>query len=103
MRLALAKSPSASATNLSRQIRSARLRRCLEVPRERTRSLKLQPHMRSIVLALCAAVIGLAGCSVPAAGPTTSQIVEQAAKEPRQFNMVEIDGRVVSTLASRPK
>jgi hypothetical protein len=55
--------------------------------------------MQSIGLVFCVAATGLVGCSsIPTTGPTASQIMEQAAKEPRNFDMVEIDGRVVSTL-----
>ena len=49
------------------------------------------------------ATIGLAGCTVPTAGPTTSQVMDQAAKDPRHFDMVEIDSRAVSALVSQPR
>ena len=56
------------------------------------------------VFACCVAATGLAACTtVPTAGPTVSQVMDQAAKEPRHFDMVEIDSRVVSVLASQSK
>jgi polysaccharide biosynthesis/export protein len=61
-------------------------------------------RMPAIVFAGCIATIGLAGCATaPTAGPTTSQVMEQAAKEPRHFDMVEINSGVVSALTSQPK
>jgi polysaccharide export outer membrane protein len=58
---------------------------------------------QTAIFACCVAATGVAGCAtVPTAGPTTSQIMEQVAKEPRQFDMVEIDGRVISAVASQP-
>jgi len=49
------------------------------------------------------AAIGLIGCTtIPTAGPTASQVVDQAAHEPRRFDMVEIDSRVVTALAMQP-
>jgi polysaccharide biosynthesis/export protein len=49
------------------------------------------------------AVVGLTGCgTIPTAGPTTSQVMDQAAKEPHRFDMVEIDSRVVAALLQQP-
>jgi len=60
--------------------------------------------MKSTAFACCVAVTCLAGCStIPTAGPTTSQVLDQAAKNPRRFDMVEIDRRVISVLASQPR
>ena len=59
--------------------------------------------MTATVFACCLAATGLAGCStLPTAGPTASQVMDQAAKEQQHFDMVEIDGKVVLALASRP-
>lgn len=59
--------------------------------------------MRVTVLACFLGLSALAGCSkLPGTGPTTSDVREQAAQGRRQFDMVEIDGRVVSVLASQP-
>jgi polysaccharide export outer membrane protein len=56
------------------------------------------------VFACCVAATGLAGCAtVPTAGPTAPQVMDQAAKEPQHFDFVEIDSRVVLALTSRPK
>jgi polysaccharide export outer membrane protein len=48
--------------------------------------------------------IGLAGCSsLPTAGPTTSQILDQeTAANPRQFDIVDVDSRVVEILRAEP-
>jgi polysaccharide biosynthesis/export protein len=49
------------------------------------------------------AAVSLTACAtIPTAGPTTSQVMGQAAKEPRRFDIVEIDGRVVAALAKQP-
>jgi polysaccharide biosynthesis/export protein len=56
------------------------------------------------IAAVCIVASGVAGCStVPTAGPTVSEVMDQAAKEPRNFDLVEIDGRVVAALASQPE
>src|SRR6185312_3050129 len=66
-------------------------------------SQALDYRMKAFVLVCYVCVSGLAGCSnLPGTGPTTSQVMEQAAQEPRRFDSVEIDGRVVSVLASQP-
>ena len=60
--------------------------------------------MKSTVLVCCVAVTCLAGCAgLPTAGPTVSGVMDQAKKEPRNFNMVEIDPRVVSILESQSR
>jgi polysaccharide biosynthesis/export protein len=60
--------------------------------------------MKPTVIACCLIAAGLAGCSgVPTAGPTTSQVMKQVARDKRQFDMVEIDGQVVSALAAQPE
>ncbi len=50
------------------------------------------------------AVTGLAGCaSLPTAGPTRDQVLDQARKEgQRHFDLVEIDPRVVSAISAQP-
>jgi len=63
----------------------------------------LNYRMKAFALVCYVCVGGLAGCSkLPGTGPTTSQVMEQAAQEPRRFNSIEIDGRVVSVLGSQP-
>ncbi|HVY17103.1 MAG TPA: polysaccharide biosynthesis/export family protein [Rhodopila sp.] len=45
----------------------------------------------------------LAGCStLPKAGPTTSQIIDQAQAEKKNFDFLEIDRRVVDALGRQP-
>lgn len=68
------------------------------------RSLRSLRCIRATVVACCVAGTGLAGCStVPTDGPTASQVIKQAGTEPRQFDFVEIDSKVVSALTSGPK
>jgi polysaccharide export outer membrane protein len=60
--------------------------------------------MKSILLASCLGLSALTGCStLPSAGPTTSEVVAQAAKEGALFHLVEIDPHVVSILESQPR
>jgi len=60
--------------------------------------------MKSAVFIGCVTVGILTGCStLPSAGPTSSEIFEQAEKQPRRFELVEIDPRVVSVLAAQAK
>jgi len=76
-------------------------------------SLRLQNWIRPLhsfrrasatIFVCCATATGLASCTgLPTAGPTTSQVMDQAAAKPGRFDMVEIDSGVVSTLASQPK
>jgi len=66
------------------------------------RSLHPLQRIRTTVFACCVATTGLAGCtSVPTAGPTVSQVMDQAASQRQKFDLVEIDSRVVSALASQ--
>src|SRR5690242_17109574 len=59
--------------------------------------------MKTIVLACCVSAICLTGCaSIPTSGPTASQVLEQAAKEPRHFDIIELNDRTIATLASQP-
>jgi polysaccharide export outer membrane protein len=52
---------------------------------------------------LCLAGISLTACStLPGSGPTTSDVIDQAKEAQRRFDMVELDGRVIDTLASQP-
>jgi polysaccharide biosynthesis/export protein len=70
----------------------------------RIQSLQSFLRIPAAVFGCCVAAAGLVGCaSVPTAGPTVSQVMDQAAKQPRHFDLVEIDSRVVSALASRPR
>jgi polysaccharide export outer membrane protein len=53
---------------------------------------------------VCSIAIGITGCSsLPTAGPTTAQVVDQS-QQPggALFDLVDIDTRVVSALQSRP-
>jgi polysaccharide export outer membrane protein len=59
--------------------------------------------MKWIVVFICLTGLGMAGCSsIPTAGPTTSQILDQAAtnKQPN-FDLVEVDQHVVAALLAR--
>jgi len=76
----------------------------IEMPKEMDRLLNWPPRMKATIFACCAAVTVVTGCTtIPTAGPTTSQVMEQAAKKPQPFDMVEIDSRVISALASQSK
>jgi polysaccharide biosynthesis/export protein len=69
----------------------------------RIQSLHSFQRISAAVFGCCVAVAGLAGCAaLPTAGPTASQVMDQAAKEPRHFDLVEIDSGIVSALSSRP-
>lgn len=51
----------------------------------------------------CLALLCLAGCStVPTAGPTRSQVLDQAAKQQENFAFVEVDPHVIAALSSEP-
>jgi polysaccharide export outer membrane protein len=66
-----------------------------------SQSLYSLQYMTATVFACCLAATGLAGCSTaPTAGPTASQVMDQAAKEPQHFDLVEIDSKVVLAVAS---
>jgi polysaccharide export outer membrane protein len=60
--------------------------------------MKISASLASII------AIGLVGCSsLPTAGPTTSQILDQeTAANPRQFDIVDVDSRVVEILRAEP-
>jgi polysaccharide export outer membrane protein len=61
--------------------------------------------MKVVTLLSCVAMAStLAGCSsFPTAGPTTSQLIKQAGTKDRpNFALVEVDDKVVTTLASEP-
>jgi polysaccharide export outer membrane protein len=49
-------------------------------------------------------VTGLIGCSsIPTAGPTTSQIIDQVAEaKPQRFDLVVLDDRAIAAQAARP-
>ena len=55
------------------------------------------------IFAFVAAITSLAACaSIPTAGPTTSQILDQAAQPQSRFDIVDVDYRVVATQTARP-
>jgi len=56
----------------------------------------------AILLSLAGATLG--GCStLPTAGPTTGQVVDQAVKDDQaRFDIVDVDNNVVSALLARP-
>lgn len=59
--------------------------------------------MKSTLIACCIAAGALAGCSsLPSAGPMTGQVLQQATEQPRHFDLVEIDQRVVAALSAQP-
>src|SRR5215469_10446691 len=60
--------------------------------------------MRSAAILACLTVAALGGCStLPTAGPTTGQVVDQSVKDNQaRFDIVDVDNRVVSTLLERP-
>ncbi len=63
--------------------------------------------MRSMnikIVICCLAITGLAGCtSLPTAGPTREQVLDQARKEgQRHFDLVEIDPRVITAMSAQP-
>jgi polysaccharide biosynthesis/export protein len=59
--------------------------------------------MKMITLIGCGAVVGLVGCSgLPSAGPTTTEVFNQAQKNGQvRFSLVEVDNGVVDALAKR--
>jgi polysaccharide export outer membrane protein len=61
--------------------------------------------MKPAILFACLLAIGLDACSwIPRAGPSTSDVFEQAqAGGEIMFDVVEVDERVVATLLSQPK
>src|SRR6516165_9973689 len=56
----------------------------------------------AILVSLAGATLG--GCStLPTAGPTTGQVVDQAVKDDQaRFDIVDVDNNVVSALLARP-
>lgn len=83
---------------LSRAVLSPTRGRCLA-------NSRFNAYGRAGVLrvALCLAGIGLTACStLPGSGPTTSDVIDQAKDAQHRFDMVELDSRVIETLASQP-
>ena len=60
--------------------------------------------MRSAAILACLTVAALGGCStLPTAGPTTGQVVDQSVKDDQaRFDILDVDDNVVSTLLARP-
>jgi polysaccharide biosynthesis/export protein len=60
--------------------------------------------MKFAVILFTVAGAALGGCStLPTAGPTTGQVVDQAVKDDRaRFDVVDVDNNVVSTLLAQP-
>jgi len=60
--------------------------------------------MKFAVILICLGGVALAGCStIPTAGPTVSQVFDQAVTDgQRQFDLVDVDNHVVATLAAQP-
>lgn len=60
--------------------------------------------MRLATILACLPGAALGGCStLPTAGPTTGQVVDQAVKDDQpRFDVVDVDGNVVSTLLAQP-
>jgi polysaccharide biosynthesis/export protein len=56
--------------------------------------------MRPFVLLRSIIAVSLLGCSVPTAGPHTSEVIEQAKHNGGQFAFVEIDPHVVTALST---
>jgi polysaccharide export outer membrane protein len=61
--------------------------------------------MRFAAILACSAGAALGGCStLPTAGPTTGQVVDQSLKDnQKRFDIVDVDDNVVSTLLARPE
>src|SRR6516164_8513519 len=59
--------------------------------------------MRFAAILACSAGAALGGCStLPTAGPTTGQVVDQSVKDNQpRFDVVDVDDSVVSTLLAR--
>ena len=59
--------------------------------------------MRFAAILACSAGAALGGCStLPTAGPTTGQVVDQSVKDDQtRFDIVDVDDNVVSTLLAR--
>jgi polysaccharide biosynthesis/export protein len=67
-------------------------------------ALDLRIVMKIPALLGCLSAIGLIGCtSIPTAGPTTGQVMDQAKKEEQKsFDIVEINSSVVAALSAQP-
>ena len=60
--------------------------------------------MRVVVLISLGALVGLVGCGLPSAGPTTSEVFGAVVKDGQpRFNLVEVDNRVIDALAAQPQ
>jgi hypothetical protein len=59
--------------------------------------------MKTVAILFCFTGAALAGCStLPTAGPTTGQVLDQAAKDDQpRFDVVDVDDNVVATLLAR--
>src|SRR6516162_9539216 len=62
------------------------------------------PTMRLAVILACSFGTAVGGCStLPTAGPTTGQVVDQSVKDDQaRFDIVDVDDNVVSTLLAQP-
>jgi polysaccharide biosynthesis/export protein len=60
--------------------------------------------MKAVTILACLASTLLGGCStLPTAGPTTSQVLDQSVKdEQARFDVVDVDSNVVATLLAEP-
>lgn len=60
--------------------------------------------MKAVTTLACLASTLLGGCStLPTAGPTTSQVLDQSVKdEQARFDVVDVDNNVVATLLAEP-
>src|ERR1700745_3341856 len=59
--------------------------------------------MRSVAILACLTVAALGGCStLPTAGPTAGQVVDQAVKDDQaRFDVVDVDDKVVAQFLAR--
>ncbi len=60
--------------------------------------------MKFAITLVCLGGVALTGCSsIPTAGPTVSQVFDQAVTDgQRHFDLVDVDNRVVATLLAQP-
>jgi len=58
----------------------------------------------AVVILACAIAASIGGCStLPTAGPTTGQVVDQAVKDDQaRFDVVDVDDKVVAALLAQP-
>jgi len=79
---------------------------CFSARGDRNCNLIAKPYrtMRSVAIPACVVGVALGGCStLPTAGPTTGQVVDQSVKdEQARFDVVDVDDNVVSTLLAQP-